>query len=60
MKDFACNYGITIVDLSQNCGFRPQIESTSNRVFTSDGVHPNLVGYEVMTSLIADEVNKLN
>ena len=60
MKDFASNYGITIVDLSQKCGFRPQIEGIINRVFTSDGVHPNVIGYEVMTTLIAEEINKLN
>ena len=60
MKDFASNYGITIVDLSQKCCFRPQIEATTNRVYTSDGVHPNATGYEVMTTLIAEEINKLN
>jgi len=59
MINFATAYGITICDLTTNCGFRPQVEGTSNRVFTSDGVHPNAVGYEKMTTLIADVVNKM-
>lgn len=57
MKDFADCYGITVVDLSKNCGFRPQIEGTSERVFTSDGVHPNILGYQLMTDLIANKAN---
>ena len=58
IMNFARSYGIAIADFSSLCGFRPQVESTSNRVFTSDGVHPNAGGYEKMTTLIADVVNK--
>lgn len=59
IMNFARSYGIAIADFSALCGFRPQVEGTSNRVFTSDGVHPNAVGYDPLTDIVADVANKM-
>ena len=52
-------YGVALVDLASECGFRPRVEETTGRVYTDDGVHPISVGYEVMTSIIAKKVNSM-
>ena len=57
--NIAAMYGVNICDLSTDCGFRPQIEGTSERVYTHDGVHENEAGYEVLTTLISRSINKI-
>jgi len=59
IKQLAQCYSIPVVDLLGNCEFRPQIEGTNQRVFTSDGVHPIQIGYDVKTNIICDVVYKM-
>ena len=55
------NYGITVIPLSEKCGFRDIIESSpEKRLYTLDGVHPNYYGYRVMTRIIADYINQIS
>lgn len=52
-------WGIPVVDLSSLCGFRDVVESSPERVYTLDGVHPNATGYGVMTNLQANCFNNM-
>ncbi|MGF7026279.1 SGNH/GDSL hydrolase family protein [Sphingobacterium sp. HSC-15S19] len=57
MRNLADMYSIPVVDFSRNLPFRPSVEGSSERVYTSDGVHPIDTGYRPMTNLVGKGIN---
>ena len=52
-------YGVPICDLTQNSQFRPSVEGSSQRVYTTDGVHFSTLGVEIISFLLVKSINNL-